>query len=312
MYKVLLLAFTNSDADTYPSMMLKIMKRVFGKNATTIEIQKPEADKKNPKYKALMESEIHSMGPQNFDFVIGVGDNHISKAGYDKSIFKGTPCIEFDQSDTKVATNVDYMFYHIPTGARNSKSFYVGSAILDDHLFIEPRETNKITIWVDHYSKRNDMTQIILSDLEKLYKEYPNKFRILHQNRNGIDQNCFVSGNSLNDAYYAKYDYDIICSLYRKADILFPTHRETQGMIAAEIGMCGGLTILKDYMYKSHITEKLPCIKYDHFEDLNWDHIISEMTEAKRKARREKVIEAYGVDAMRKRIFDHLKKIKRK
>lgn len=310
MFKVLLLAQTNRDADTYPSMMLKIMKTIFGDAATVVTSDKPEWDKKNPIYHKQMVKKIQELNMSQFDFVIGVGDNHISKAGYDRDLWQGVPVIEFEQTNNRVHSSVDYMFYHIPTDSDHKNTFYVGSSVIDDHLYIEPRHSDKITIWVDHFSRRNDMTQLILDYLEKLYVDNPGKYRVLHQNKHGITQNVFKNDNDLNDVNYGKYDYDVICSLYRKADVLFPTHRETQGMLSAEIGMCGGLTIMRPYMYKEHILDKVPAIIYENLDDLDWKYIEYQLTEEKRKLRREKTMQHYSVDAMRTRIFENLRSIK--
>ena len=43
--------------------------------------------------------------------------------------------------------------------------------------------------------------------------------------------------------------FETIAEYYRKTDIFLPTHRETQGMLAQEIGTCGGITVLQEWMY---------------------------------------------------------------
>ena len=40
--------------------------------------------------------------------------------------------------------------------------------------------------------------------------------------------------------------YDEIIKIYRKTHLFFPTHRETMGLVAQEIGMCGGLTVMQN------------------------------------------------------------------
>ena len=51
-------------------------------------------------------------------------------------------------------------------------------------------------------------------------------------------------------------------STQRKTDIFFPTHRETQGMVAQEIAACGGITMLQAWMYPTNTLSQFAHILY--------------------------------------------------
>ena len=64
-----------------------------------------------------------------------------------------------------------------------------------------------------------------------------------------------------------------ISKIYRKTDIFFPTHRETQGMLAQEIGACGGITVLQDWMYPKTTHHQFPAIFYNENQKIDFNYI---------------------------------------
>ena len=64
-------------------------------------------------------------------------------------------------------------------------------------------------------------------------------------------------------------DYNEIVKYYRKVHLFFPTHRETQGMLAQEIGLCGGMTILQPWMYPKESHHQFRHLLYDFKNPIN-------------------------------------------
>lgn len=299
MYKILLCASTLSDADSYPSTMVKILTQALCDHDVWLcEIQKPEKQKKDPKWKQLMITKIDEMLDSSFDFVMHVGDLGITKGGYSKSVFKGIPTIEFNPKTT--SHKADYLFTHLPKG----KDPYIGMAVLDEFLYPEERQTEKTTVWVDHNSPRNDVTQQILDYLYKISQFYP--IRVLFQNNFGITQDHFLKHDNEYLEYH-KYDYDVMCALYRKADIYFLTHRETQGLNAVEMGMCGATIVTQPHMLPQNQSEKLPCVVYNDLRDLKWDRLIKSNDRQIRSINMRKTWDNFNIGLMRERLNVALK-----
>ena len=57
------------------------------------------------------------------------------------------------------------------------------------------------------------------------------------------------------------------------AMFFFPTHRESQGMLAQEIGACGGLTVLQKWMYPLETHNQFEHIFYNFENFANLDNI---------------------------------------
>lgn len=299
MYKILLLAQSLSDADSYPSAMIKILSAALcDHDVQLINIQKPERVKKDPKWKGLMMERIAEQLDDSFDFVMHIGDLGITKANYPKRIFKGIPTIEFNP--TTSAHKADFLFTHLPKG----KDPLVGMAVLDEYLYPEPRQTDKVTVWVDHNSPRNDVTDTILKNLHYIEQFYP--IRVLFQNNFGVTQDYFHR-HTKDQLEYHKYDYDIMCSLYRKADIYFPTHRETQGLNAVEMGMAGATIVTQPFMLPRSQVEKLPCVVYNDFRELDWRELIKCGEREVRSAAHQKTWKTFSIASMRENINKALK-----
>ena len=63
--------------------------------------------------------------------------------------------------------------------------------------------------------------------------------------------------------YFKNIEYQEITKFYRKCHFFFPTHRESQGMLAQEIGACGGLTIMQKWMYPIETHHQFEHLLYD-------------------------------------------------
>jgi len=123
-----------------------------------------------------------------------------------------------------------------------------------DENYLYPEQTDKVSVFVDHFKtqtefERNISIKSLLYIFEKL-KKYKNEIDLYFHSSKGIElnpENITIPGNKKSDFKFI--DYEEITKIYRKCHIFFPTHRETQGMLAQEIGACGGFTIMQEWMY---------------------------------------------------------------
>ncbi|MFK7902184.1 MAG: hypothetical protein AB8B49_05000 [Nitratireductor sp.] len=148
----------------------------------------------------------------------------------------------------------DYVFTHMQDARKNC--FYVGQGF--DPKYLYPEHDDYFTVLVDHYMpKRRARVQQILDQCEKLFNERK-KVRIWYHNHDGIVENLFEASSS----QYQAIPFENLTAYYRKTHVFLPTHRETQGIVAAEIGHCGGLTLLEPWMYPKKTIQHIPCRFY--------------------------------------------------
>ena len=150
----------------------------------------------------------------------------------------------------KPSMRADYVLTHMQD--RCSRCFYVGQGVNDDLLY--PEHDDYFTIFVDHWMpRRRECVQEILDQCRQLY-ESREKVRVWYQSAHGIVENDFTA----TPGDYRTYPFEELATFYRKTHLFLPTHRETQGVVAAEIGMCGGLTLLQPWMYPKERRLELP------------------------------------------------------
>ena len=69
--------------------------------------------------------------------------------------------------------------------------------------------------------------------------------------------------------------YDEIIKIYRKTHLFFPTHRETMGLVAQEIGMCGGLTVMQKWMYPEFTHNEFNHYIYSFKKQIDFKYIFN-------------------------------------
>lgn len=144
----------------------------------------------------------------------------------------------------------DYVFTHMRDRRRNC--FYVGQGFDPNYLYSEHDEY--FTVFVDHFMpRRRAEVQKILDQCKAFYGS-KQKVRIWYHNHEGIVENLFVESTQ----QYKSIPFSELTSYYRRTHVFLPTHRETQGIVAAEIGHCGGLTLLKPWMYPNQTIKNIP------------------------------------------------------
>ena len=213
---------------------------------------------------------IHNYPKKNYDILILVGIRSISKANLDIERLRKNVKILIEIGDSGIdprKTYEDYYFYFIPT-EKPLFNHYIYLPKFIDENYLYPEQSKKITVFVDHYkhqteSEKEISIRSILNIFENL-KKYRSKIDIYFHNSKGIELNpekITIPADKKNNFKYM--DFEEISKYYRKCNIFFPTHRESQGMLAQEIGACGGLTIMQKWMYPIETHYQFEHLLYD-------------------------------------------------
>ena len=99
--------------------------------------------------------------------------------------------------------------------------------------------------------------------------------RIFYPTSKGIEidpKEPEIPDQSINEIY-KKIPFEEITKFYRQTHIFFPTHRETQGMVAQEIGACGGITLMQEWMYPKETHYQFPNFSYVPGQKINFSKI---------------------------------------
>ena len=213
---------------------------------------------------------IQNYPKKNYDILILVGIRSISKANLDIERLRKNVKILIEIGDSGIdprKTYEDYYFYFIPTEKPLFKHYIYLPKFIDEN-YLYPEQSKKVTVFVDHYkhqteSEKEISIRSILNIFENL-KKYRNNIDIYFHTSNGIELNpekITIPADKKNNFKYM--DFEEISKYYRKCNIFFPTHRESQGMLAQEIGACGGLTIMQKWMYPIETHYQFEHLLYD-------------------------------------------------
>jgi hypothetical protein len=168
-------------------------------------------------------------------------------------------------------TNVeDLYFYFLPSDKKLYKHYhYLPKFVDEEHLYSEQSNEKLLTIFIDHYKHQNDKEIKISYDaIFKVFEIIKNSnfpLKVFYQTSAGVIINPHepeIPKNNLKQNYKI-LPFTEIAKYYRKTHIFFPTHRETQGMVAHEIGACGAITLLQEWMYPKSTINQFPHIIYN-------------------------------------------------
>jgi len=237
----------------------------------------------------------------NYDLYIGAGDELLRRLPEQVALIKSMGGVAIDIRTKKMPNKpktwvqsifmarnyqVDYVLTHMPDSRK--RCLYIGQGLNEKLLY--PEHDEMFTIFVDHYMPgRSAKVQRILDQCKRMAENRHN-IRIWYQNSQGIVENVFQEDKS----QYKPIPFSQLSAYYRKTHVFLPTHRETQGIVAAEVGMCGGITLLEPWMYPKKTLENIP----HHFYQKNivWPDTVH--IEANMKFTRSH----YGMDVFAQRI----------
>ena len=169
----------------------------------------------------------------------------------------------------------DIYFYFIPCDDPIYPHYkFLPKFVNDDLLYPEHDKNEPLTIFIDHYHNQNQdeekLSQVTINYIFDQLKKAPFPLRTFYLNSKGIEINSNKPEiiSTKKPKVFEKMDsykylpFEEIANYYRKTHVFFPTHRETQGMVAQEIGACGGLTVMQYWMYPKKVQEQFPKIFY--------------------------------------------------
>jgi hypothetical protein len=221
---------------------------------------------------------------KNYDILILVGIRSISKRNLDVHELKKCAKILVEVGDDGIGfqrNGEDYYFYFLPT-KQPSFEHYIYLPKFVDENYLYPEQTEKISVFVDHFgngSQTEKEKQISIRSILYIFenlKKYRSIIDIYFHSSKGIELNpetITIPADKKN--YYKNINFEEITKFYRKCHVFFPTHRESQGMLAQEIGACGGLTVLQKWMYPLETHNQFEHIFYDFENFANLDNIFN-------------------------------------
>ena len=231
-------------------------------------------------YKNDFKTEIIFGYPQkNYDIIILMGIRPIVKLKLD--IHKILPfckkLIDMGDSSMDPRTNYeDLYFYFLKSNKKLHKHYtFLPKPIITEHLFPDKYNDDLLTIYVDHFKYQNEMErETTINAINKIYPSIKSSkvpLRVFYHTSKGMELNKLSPEITKDKAQIAKYlPYEEITKFYRKTDVFFPTHRETQDMVALEIALCGGITVLQPWTYPKVTHNEFAHILYDQQDEIDF------------------------------------------
>ena len=254
-------------------------------------------------------TKLHDYPKNNdfFDLVILCGIRSIIKNNLDAKRLKSSCKYLADMGDSGLDSRTgveDLYFYFLPSDKKLYKHYYYLPKFVDEeHLYPEQSNDKLLTIFIDHYKHQNDKEIKISYDaIFKVFEIIKNSnfpLKVFYQTSKGVITNPKepeIPKNNLKQDYKI-LPFEEIAKYYRKTNIFFPTHRETQGMVAHEIGACGAITLLQEWMYPKSTLHQFPHIIY-HLEDktIDFEKIFNYLNDKNRLIlNREHVLKNVGI-----------------
>ena len=226
---------------------------------------------------------IYGYPEKKYHLIILVGIRSIIKRNLDAN--KILACCKklIDMGDSAMDPRrnfEDAYIYFVPSSKKLYEHYYyLPKFILEEHLYPAKKKSEILNVYVDHFKYQTKKErQISINAINKIFIDIKNSnipLNVFYHTSNGIEINRMDAEiPEENISQCAKFiPFKEITKFYRKTDIFFPTHRETQGMLAQEFGACGGITVLQDWMYPKNTHHQFPSIFYKETQRINFVYI---------------------------------------
>ena len=261
--------------------------------------------------------EIYGYPEKKYDLIILIGVRPIYKLNLDKN--KIVPfckkIIEIgDHSMDPRRTFEDAYFYFTPAKEKLFPHYYyLPKFVLEEYLYPEPRQTDILNVYVDHFNTQKSREESI-SAINKVFKDINSsnvKMNIFYHTSKGIEINRLnpeIPEKGVSQcALYIPFEK--ISYYYRLTDIFLPTHRESQGMVAQEIGACGGITVLQDWMYPETTHHQFPSMFYKENQTIDFSFIKDVLSTHSKEQMRKHVLECCGFENFKIKLYDAITNI---
>lgn len=263
--------------------------------------------------------EIYGYPQKKYDILILVGVRLITKLNLDKNkiIPFCNKVIEMgDHSMDVRKTFEDAYFYFMPAKEKLFPHYYyLPKFVLEENLYPEAktRNTDTLNVYVDHFNAQKDRKESIEA-INKVFEDINSsdvKMNIFYHTSKGIEINRLEPEipppNVSQCALYIPFEE--LSYYYRLTDVFLPTHRETQGMVAQEIGACGGITALQDWMYPKATHYQFPAIFYTENQRIDFSFIKDVLKKHSKEEIRSHVLKCCGFENFKITLFNTLKYI---
>ena len=221
--------------------------------------------------------------PKKYDLIILIGIRAIVKRNLDVNKILPYCSKLIDMGDNALDSRRNYedaYIYFIPSKKKlYNHYYYLPKFVFEELLYPSKEKREVLNVFVDHFkcqqpSERN----ISINAINKIFDDIKNSnipLNVFYHTSKGIELNRLSPEfPEENKSQCAKFiPFKEISRFYRKTDIFFPTHRETQGMLAQEIGACGGITVLQDLMYPKATHHQFPAIFYNENQKIDFKNI---------------------------------------
>ena len=253
-----------------------------------------------------------------YDIIIVCGVRSLFKDKVDLIRLKkhaGYICDMSDFDQDKRSTIEDLTFYFVPSKALTNKFKFLPKPIDDNFLFPNHEKNEPMTIFIDHFGATNNGEIKVSKDaLQKVFDEIklcPFPLRVFYQHSTGIIENPIepeypTSGRKLDIKFLP---FQEISEYYRKTHIFFPTHLESQGMLAQEIGLCGGLTVMQSWMYPQQSHNQFSKVIYSFNDKINWEALRNFITPKQIEKNRKIVLYHCNFEKFKLALIDHIVEI---
>lgn len=250
---------------------------------------------------------------KNYDIIILMGIRPIIKRNLDanKILPYCKKLIDMGDSSMDPRRNYEHLYFYFLKSNKKLHNHYIylPKPIITDHLFPEKYDDDLLTIYVDHFKYQNEKErEISISAINKIFYSIKNSkvpLRVFYHTSKGIELNNFIPEITNSKSQIAKYlPYEEITKYYRKTNVFFPTHRETQGMVAQEIAICGGITVLQPWMYPKSTHSEFAHILYDQQEEIDFLSIRDQVKKITPDLIRKHALKNCNLDIFKNTLYD--------
>jgi len=263
--------------------------------------------------------EIYGYPKKKYDLLILVGIRSIVKRNLDKS--KIIPFCDklIDMGDDAMDSRRNYediYLYFNPSSKKLYQHYrHIPKFILEESLYPEPRQSEVLNVFVDHFKYQNiferDQSITAINKIFRDIKASDVTMNIFYHTSKGIEINRLdpeIPKKGVSQcALYIPFEE--ISYYYRLTDVFLPTHRETQGMVAQEIGACGGITVLQDWMYPKVTHDQFPAMLYRHDQKIDFNFIKEVLSNLNKEEVRKNTLDKCSFNNFKKKLLEIIKEL---
>ena len=299
MISICLTKFNNNPWD---ALIMKAFKKVFTEETSFCTVE-----------------EIQGYPKKNYDIIFLIGIRVIASLSLDQN--KILPYCKYlvDMGDHGMDPRrnfEDAYLYFIPSKTKLHKHYYyLPKFVLDDYLYPSKSKKDKLNVFVDHFAYSNiQERERSITTIRKIFNDLRNSelpLNIFYHTSKGIELNRLypeIPKKGVNNCSLF-LPFEKISEYYRQTDIFFPTHKESQGMLAQEIGACGGITVLQEWMYPKFTLNQFVSVFYNENQKIDFIFLKKILEKHSKEEIRKYVLKHCGFSNFKSTLIDITKKI---